>query len=70
MNEDHRKEIGNSNRRRAYHCDRCGASGLRELDGDECGGVTGVRYKYCNACGNAKPIVSRQSKRDGLEALR
>jgi hypothetical protein len=70
MNEENRQGVADRNRRRAYNCDRCGSSGLQEVDGSACGGMPGIRYKYCGGCGNAKPIVKRQSKRDGLELLR
>lgn len=60
MNEDHKKAVREANQRRAISCRKCGAFGqLRERDGSEVGGMPGLKYKECGACGHAQPITKR-----------
>jgi len=62
MNEDQREAIRKSNQRRAYNCHKCGSPGIREVDGAEVGGLMGIKYKLCDSCGDARPVVTRQKK--------
>jgi predicted RNA-binding Zn-ribbon protein involved in translation (DUF1610 family) len=65
MNDTQRRELGERNRRRAISCPKCGGQELRTVDGFMVGGLAGLLYRECPACGDARPLV-RQPKRRGL----
>jgi Pyruvate/2-oxoacid:ferredoxin oxidoreductase delta subunit len=64
MNDETREAIRKSNRERNLRCRKCGAMGLKELDGSKCDGMPGITYKVCDGCGNCQPITKRPAKRE------
>lgn len=66
MKDEQRDAIRLSNQRRNLCCHRCGAMGLKELDGSKVGGMPGITYKVCDSCGTTRAIT----KRPGRERLR
>jgi len=56
MTTERRDLIKEAARRRA-HCPRCGNARVRFLDGSApgVGGLPGIVYKHCNACGHSDP---------------
>jgi hypothetical protein len=61
MDQEHRDAIKAANRSRA-NCQRCLNIALEIVDGSKVGGMPGIKYKYCNACGWTKAITKRQPK--------
>lgn len=58
-----KSEIGKDAAYKRNHCcPKCGASGLETVDGSTLGGMPGINYKSCRACGYSRAIVKRQSK--------
>ncbi len=47
---------------RSITCGQCGQVGTRIVDGSECGGLSGVKYKVCNGCGWTRAMVKKQRK--------
>jgi hypothetical protein len=66
MDDAQREAIQRSNAERNLRCRKCGALGLKELDGAQVGGLPGLRYNVCDGCGNAQPITKRP-RREKLE---
>jgi hypothetical protein len=62
MNDTRREAIQRSNHERNLRCGKCGAMGLTELDDSRIGGMTGLKYKFCNACGWSRAITKRPGK--------
>lgn len=62
MNDDHREAIRKSNQRRSLACGKCGAINLEILDGSKCGGMSGIQYRVCNGCGEARAITKRPGR--------
>ena len=63
MNEEQRENIKRANKRRAAHiCQKCHAEPVMERDGSEVGGLAGIKYRCCNACGWAVAITHRPKK--------
>jgi hypothetical protein len=48
---------------RATRCGGCNNQGLAERDGREIGGLPGVTYQYCNACGWSRAITTTGGRR-------
>lgn len=65
MNDDQREAIRRSNRERGLRCRKCGAMGLKVLDGAKVGGMPGINYTVCDGCGDSRAITKRP-KRDKL----
>lgn len=66
-NEDPRRT---ANFRRFHCCKKCGSPCLETVDGAKVGGMPGINYRYCGACGHANPIVKLMSRREMREGLR
>jgi Pyruvate/2-oxoacid:ferredoxin oxidoreductase delta subunit len=47
---------------RIIRCRKCGATFPDIVDGSLCGGIPGIRYRYCNGCGHASAITRRTRK--------
>lgn len=62
MDDDQRDAIRRSNQMRNLRCRKCGAVALRERDGAEIGGMPGLKYEECGACGNARAITKRPKR--------
>jgi ribosomal protein L37E len=60
VNDRHRENIRKANKQRAsYICRRCGGASVK-VDGSKCGGVPGVTYWQCDACGFSRAITKRK----------
>lgn len=64
MNDEHRENIRAANRRRATHlCQACGQAAVSERDGAEVGGLPGIRYRQCSACGAVRAVTRRPRRK-------
>jgi hypothetical protein len=47
----------------AHHnrCHKCGAAHVR-VDGKDIGGMPGIQYKHCRACGWSQAVTKRQRR--------
>ena len=60
MTPEHRENIRKANQRRgSQYCKKCSASGVEVRDGAEVGGMPGIKYRCCNACGWVQAITHR-----------
>ena len=55
-------------------CAKCGGTingNNRKLDGSKVGGLPGVKYAQCNACGHVTAVPARKSRKTykGIERL-
>ena len=48
---------------KATCCQKCNNQNLAERDGSEIGGMPGIKYQYCGACGWSRAIVKKPAKR-------
>ena len=55
---------------RATRCGGCNNPSLAERDGREIGGMPGITYQYCNACGWSRAITRPGRKRALVPASR
>jgi len=62
MEYEHKEAIREANRRRALTCHKCGSPEITERDGAEIGGMPGVRYRYCGACGATRAKTTRRRR--------
>lgn len=63
MNEEHRENIRKANKRWASHiCQMCHQSGVAVVDGKDVGGLPGINYRVCGACGYTRAITHRPRK--------
>lgn len=51
MTEEGRQRIQESNRTRHLKCAKCGSTATEMVDGERIGGLPGLQYRYCPACG-------------------
>jgi Zn finger protein HypA/HybF involved in hydrogenase expression len=65
LEHEHKEAIRNASFRRNYCCHKCGSAQLDIRDGKEVGGMPGINYKVCSACGWSYPIVKRRTRRSG-----
>lgn len=64
MEQEHKEALRQANFRRAYCCKKCGSPELIERDGASMAfGMPGIKYKQCQACGFADPMVKRQGRK-------
>jgi Zn ribbon nucleic-acid-binding protein len=61
MDDETREKIRDANRRRRL-CPRCGHE-PREVDGSQIGGLPGITYRTCGACGWSQAKTKRQPRR-------
>lgn len=69
MSEEGRENIQKSNRLRNLTCGKCGSTATETVSGEKIGGLAGIQYKYCGACGWSRAIVKRQSPKALLRQL-
>lgn len=61
MDFEQRDKLRESARRQHNNCPNCG--GLHEeRDGADVGGLPGIKYQHCNACGWTRAKVTRQKR--------
>ena len=55
---------------RATRCAGCNNQDLLERDGSEIGGMPGIKYQYCDACGWSRAITKPERRRARAPAIR
>jgi Pyruvate/2-oxoacid:ferredoxin oxidoreductase delta subunit len=57
LTDEGRDSIRRANQRR-NNCARCGGP-TEVFDGSKVDGMPGIQYRYCNGCGQSRPITQR-----------